>query len=364
MTALQQKGYCYELGGCAALKEYVAALYPAFQAAAYRGDKLLCVPVSLSCYGLGVTAEVWQRLGLSQSDVPASLDALLDFLVAYPDRYMDENPDVRIFGDSDLRQTLYDLLRSGYILYYQHIGQTLDFDTPLYRGLLQKLSTIDYAAFQRPEGGEWENPQLFTAYYGYAEPTGYQDTTLWPMALSLTADTPVLLQAEVGAVILNPRTRRYEQAMQYITYLCQHLDAEREAITLRTDANEPVMDTDIVSFQDKLKEEIEKTETELQNAAPEDRAGVEDMLKTLRDTEASLAEHLEKVRLIDIQHYRDDIAPLMVTKQLSIIDSVGTAGQEELDRLYSQYVSGAISLDRYIAQLQTKIWMMEQEQKP
>ena len=80
---LIDKGYAADLSGYPELMAVAGRMDPRFTQSVMRDGKLYALPVALSTNTLGVNAEAMEKLGLTESDLPATWLEFLDFAANY-----------------------------------------------------------------------------------------------------------------------------------------------------------------------------------------------------------------------------------------------------------------------------------------
>ena len=96
-SAVFGRGYMAELTGSEILSDFAAAVYPAIQEMIQKDGEVYGLP--LEAYGFGdlsYSPEAFERLGLTEEDVPANWMEFFDLLGRLPD-YLENDPDVTVF---------------------------------------------------------------------------------------------------------------------------------------------------------------------------------------------------------------------------------------------------------------------------
>ena len=209
---------------------------PRFTQSVMRDGKLYALPVALSTNTLGVNAEAMEKLGLTESDLPATWMEFLDFAANYYYDYGEENADVALM-DLNMRRPLFQMIRDQYVAAQLRDTGSVSFDTPLFRKLMQALEAIDFTELDPYEvkgdkiweGNDanefYEKQQLFTRY-SEASPramdqSGYGRSNQ-PLILRLDSETEPVLPVSMTVMIVNPRSTRMDQAAAYLTAYAGH----------------------------------------------------------------------------------------------------------------------------------------------
>lgn len=367
---LIDKGYAADLSGYPELMAVAGRMDPRFTQSVMRDGKLYALPVALSTNTLGVNAEAMEKLGLTESDLPATWLEFLDFAANYYYDYGEENADVALM-DLNMRRSLFQMIRDQYVAAQLRDTGSVSFDTPLFRKLMQALEAIDFAELDPYEvkgdkiweGNDanefYEKQQLFTRY-SEASPramdqSGYGRSNQ-PLILRLDSETEPVLPVSMTVMIVNPRSTRMDQAAAYLTAYAGHYDAETENIMFFPDQNDPVpnsyYEVQKQSYEESLRDvdsRIEKADESEKASLRETREQIQGYLDELENQRMSVTEEM-------IQAYREQVAPyLYVTPQTPLTNPESS---NELDTLTSQYLDHAIDLDTYIREMDQRVRMM------
>lgn len=367
---LIDKGYAADLSGYPELMAVAGRMDPRFTQSVMRDGKLYALPVALSTNTLGVNAEAMEKLGLTESDLPATWLEFLDFAANYYYDYGEENADVALM-DLNMRRSLFQMIRDQYVAAQLRDTGSVSFDTPLFRKLMQALEAIDFAELDPYEvkgdkiweGNDanefYEKQQLFTRY-SEASPramdqSGYGRSNQ-PLILRLDSETEPVLPVIMTVMIVNPRSTRMDQAAAYLTAYAGHYDAETENIMFFPDQNDPVpnsyYEVQKQSYEESLRDvdsRIEKADESEKASLRETREQIQGYLDELENQRMSVTEEM-------IQAYREQVAPyLYVTPQTPLTNPESS---NELDTLTSQYLDHAIDLDTYIREMNQRVRMM------
>lgn len=367
---LIDKGYAADLSGYPELMAVAGRMDPRFTQSVMRDGKLYALPVALSTNTLGVNAEAMEKLGLTESDLPATWLEFLDFAANYYYDYGEENADVALM-DLNMRRPLFQMIRDQYVAAQLRDTGSVSFDTPLFRKLMQALEAIDFTELDPYEvkgdkiweGNDanefYEKQQLFTRY-SEASPramdqSGYGRSNQ-PLILRLDSETEPVLPVIMTVMIVNPRSTRMDQAAAYLTAYAGHYDAETENIMFFPDQNDPVpnsyYEVQKQSYEESLRDvdsRIEKADESEKASLRETREQIQGYLDELENQRMSVTEEM-------IQAYREQVAPyLYVTPQTPLTNPESS---NELDTLTSQYLDHAIDLDTYIREMDQRVRMM------
>lgn len=361
---LQKKGYCADLSGYPGLVERISNMYPQYADAMMVDGKLYGVPVEMTAQCFGVNMEKWEELGLTEEELPKSFMDVYEFAANWVYDYGEDHPDIVLFDYGNTSQILFSLMLSQYMAHCQYTGESLRFDTELFKKLTNAIGEIDFeeisALNDADEGSYWNQDALFSL----AQVVGYlrnTDENIRQIYLSLDNETEPFIAGSVSVLIVNPKTTRMDQAVAYLENYLDNLDENSGNITLYPDHNEPVVNDFIV----KQMEEIEKTiasDKELLNTVDADKkAEIEDRIKQNEDALVVMEEQRYAVSAERIKDYRDNVAPLVFVQKQNVLYGADSAALNEVNSLLMQYLEGAISCDQMVKSLDQRIKLMELE---
>ena len=367
---LIDKGYAADMSGYPELMAVAGRMDPRFTQSVMRDGKLYALPVALSTNTLGVNADVMEKLGLTESDLPTTWLEFLDFAANYYYDYGEENADV-VLMDLNMRRSLFQMIRDQYVAAQLRDTGSVSFDTPLFRKLMQALEAIDFTELDPYEvkgdkvweGNDanefYEKQQLFTRY-SEASPRAMGQSgngrSNQPLVLRLDGETEPVLPVSMTVMIVNPRSTRMDQAAAYLTAYAGHYDAETENIMFFPDQNDPVpnsyYEVQKQSYEESLRDvdsRIEKADESEKASLRETREQIQGYLDELENQRMSVTEEM-------IQAYHEQVAPyLYVTPQTPLTNPESS---NELETLTSQYLDHAIDLDTYIREMDQRVRMM------
>ena len=364
-ATLLDRGYAVELGGSEKIASLVGQMYPAIAEAASRDGMVYALPLEMYNYSMmGYDMEAFRRLGLSEEDVPTTWDELLDLLIALPD-YMANDEDVSMFEpyvtQEDARESLFSMILDNYLLYIDQPDQEFTLDTPLLRGLLEKLETVDFEALgliSRDEAG--------TSFFWSAEPGDFMFATtvnldvrryafdnFTPMLLGFEEGVPGMMSVQVNAALVNPFSQNVETAIAFLETVADNLD-EIFRIQTMPGENTPVRSSYYEENMESYEEQLAYLRESLESAEDEEtRAALE---QNIAEMEGYMQEYEEEasweVSAASIDRYRGYAENMVVPSNMN---------DAEFYELRMQYVDGLIGMDEMISKMDQRLTMMRME---
>ncbi|NLO84085.1 MAG: hypothetical protein GX096_01445 [Clostridiales bacterium] len=371
---LIQKGYAADLSGYPELMALTASMPSAVKDVIMKDDKLYGVPALAETEGYAYINETLNLLDLTPDDMPKTFVELLEFMANFQENYGESHPEVKLFENMDMRESLMNDIISLYTANQLRAGEVVTMDTPLFRKLMAAYEKIDFAEIDPHEqyGEEiWNNDALLSEFY--ESPTLLSDNTQFndPTAYSSNAYyTPLILPLDEGLepigemimtiMVVNPHSTRKDIAALYMAEYIKNYGIQNSYAFDSTN-NQPIENPDYEAMVQEIQNDIDVLEKRLATANPEEKAGIEG---TLERSKESLSESDAWKMLVSqdaIKAFREKASPYFyVTPITPISDRSGDSAQE-LSTLKSQYLYKAITLDQYIQEMDNRLTMMRLE---
>lgn len=360
-AALRDRGYLYGLGGSAAIAGAFAEMYPALAEALSRGGEPVAVPVDASARALGVSLQALERIGMSADDLPSNWPDFFDFLDELP-AHMAKDPRVMAFNPSISQSDAHSMLLEQILRDYQnHAAAAMDIpsvDTPLLRGLLERLERVDFAALGLPEevvgdSFSWAGDEvLFDSGASVAFEEGYYDAGTQPLLLALDGDLPPALGLEVRVAFVNPYSENAEMAVAFLEALSQSVPGAIQ-YNFYPGLDEPLPSPERDAALAAAQEACDELQAQYERADPIDRQALADAIEDQRAYMAQIAGDMWAVSEEQIAWFRAHDGGLVVAGESWFS---GEAGE-----LTAQYAQGRIDADQYLRQVENKVRMRAME---
>lgn len=249
-AAAVEAGALMDLSGYPEIREYIDALYPAFRDLAVQNGGIYGVPVYAASYdGWFINKEVMNAMGLTQEDIPTTLEGMIAFAQHWNDHWAEKYPHYTLLNNTtDYRDRLYYAIESEWRQLCEKEGKDVVYDDPAYVALLEQLDGADYTKLDEalkqtdPEISEYKHALIWTGckdvgnFDTYMEE--YSDRIFLPM--TLTADTPyVTMIQECRLWVVNARSENGEYCAALLAESVAKID-DKTAYTLRADKTEAV----------------------------------------------------------------------------------------------------------------------------
>lgn len=365
--AVFKRGYMMELDG-EAVDALAESMYPSLRECVSQDGAMVAVPVEIYCWTPGINEEALEKLGYTIADVPDNWWDFLDFVKSLEDP-ISENDKIRLFYNgttvSDARSNLFYGVFECYQRYVNAVANDMGYDTPLLRGLIDKIDALDFLALgcdEDPDEGEdnygrysynvdAEELVLFQTSVGCAI-GGYNEgmTPIW-MGLDADSKPPLLLETVVAFV--NPFTRYPDQAREFMNALVEALpDAVR--YNLDPSLSEPIRGAQNEQYLEEARQTLASAREELANAEPAEVQMMEEIVKSDEEMVDWYEKYGWDVSQSSVDWYRANADGARLTP----VNWLYADESGEASELIMQYYQGTISLDEMLKGIDRKVQMM------
>ena len=370
--ALRKRGFLADLSGNAALSAAADRMYPFLQDALKQDGKLTAVPTGLSGSAIGIHHDVWKKLGGTEEELPRTWDQFLDWLGTLP-----ENVDGTEYGVFDtwmdresFRSNMLNILLNQYQSLLNEGEMDYAFNTPLLRGLLERLDSLDYDALKLAEP-HYEEDGGMISYDGetYREPLLdiYTDVTLetWsgaaqPLLLSLEEGREPILPVRLSVAFVNPYSEHAEAAAEYLALSMKNL-RKNVVYSLYTDQKEPVRDPYFAENQKQLTQWLEEAKAQLEKDE-DNRAMWEENIRMYEENIADNEKNSWMIRPEAIEAYEERTRWLKILSYdfAGAMTSADNGGGDYYTMVWG-YAQQQVSAQELLSGIDKKVQMMRLE---
>lgn len=368
-SALYDRGFLADLSGDAGLTDRIGKIYPHLAECLYRDGKLVAVPAAVSGDGIGLSAEVLTKMGLTEADLPRTWDQFFDFLGELPSRM--EGTNFRAFelytDRTELKRDLLNGILNQYALC--HPDEPFLSDTALH--LLERINQIDCDALgilteedmdRMNEEGAFEamggmKEALMNTYTDYALS---EYSTNVPLILALGEDEEAALPLTVTVAFVNPYSAHAAEAQLFLETVMDHLNASTR-YALRPDLNEPLRYPTHEEQKKNLEKWLNVARKNVEEADEEQKASWEEIIT---EFEKELAEFDEKNWLISpdaIAHYRQRAEHLRPAGWDYFSLLLSAEGGDQFMERQTGFLEGSLPARELLSFMDKKIQMMRLE---
>ena len=361
------------MSGLGNLMERAQHLVPGIRDACIRDGKLYFLPVSCYPSALGYRVEALEALGLTEDDLPKTFVELFDFCANFSYDYGAEHPEVALLSDIGFRDQLMSMMMYQYIAYQLKTTGSISFDTELFRKLMSALEALDLSEWDPYEiyGDDlwsdadkvnefYEENRLGLLVYTDVSPSDFGNNRYSkPLLLSLDEGIERIIPISgMEGFVLNPRSTHMSQAEEYLSVYLENLPWDA-SILLFEDTNDPVPNPYYESNLASVQQTIDELQQQLEAAAPENRAELEDSLKYMQEYLKEAEDYRYYMDEEDIARFREEVTPyLYPLPQTPLTNSEESTNFSQLMQQYKQH---AIDLETYIQEVERRLRLIQLE---
>ena len=369
-SAVFTRGYMAELTGSETIASVVNNIYPAFKDWCVKDGEIVALPIELYFNSRGYSPKAFEKIGLTEEDIPTTWIELYEMLEPLTERLKDY-PDVSLFepyySKEMLKRDLFSNMLQDYMVFIGQPGNEFKFDTPLFRALMDAYLAIDFDALGLPEDDEEASTKvyavradggmgatLFSSYADISARTYALTSDQKPLLLALSEDVEPAIMGELCVVFVNPFSEHREDAIAFVEEIANSLDDVLRIHILPTE-NEPVLDpyydTTLKSYDDM----IATAKAQLEAAPEDDKKAYEDMVTEYEGYRKEYEDNYKYAASAEsIAQYRTYADRLKITPYLGL----GRDNAQEFYTLVSQFTDGQIDADAFIKNIDKKLQMM------
>ena len=367
--AVFNRGYMAELSGSEKLNNVVSTFYPSIQEQLKHNGSLVALPVQ--AYGnasLGLNLKAAEKLGMTQDEIPTNWDDLLTFLTdVLPDKLPDDGT-VSLFDSStDVESCRYQLLSmilDDYQKYLEYSGIEQGYNTEILNNLLTKLDQVDFVKLGQPEQIDWDNYEWKWDEAGYlfsygagCTPDNFDmsmDST--PIAMSMTADTPFILDLDTSVAFVNPFSEHVDEAIEFLETLSDNL-SNSLIYALDPSKTEPIRSTYYEQAKKDAEEYLENLKQQIEDADEADKQMLQEQLDQQQQYYDNIDNYYWEITPAGVEwyHNHDDLIRM---SGYNMMYGASDDTSEEIWNLRSQYVERQITAVDFLKGIDKKLQMM------
>lgn len=346
--AFLRKGYTLDLACSSDLLEKAKAMYKPIQEYIFSGDKLLFIPYAMDLGAiLEYRTDALELAGMSPADLPQTIEALLDLLIEWED----EDIVPLLFDESPHKELLLRVLES-YISHYRHTAHDVSFDTATFRRLLTKTRAA--ASASKIQSSEYNPTKLFIQ-------VGSEIPGINSVVFPLTENEYPRYTGRLFGWAAVAGTKQADLAVEYIIFRMGKISKATEVL-LYDGVYEAIEREYFPTLLEEWKEEINQLQVKFD--AADNPIVQRDIQKQIEGLNDKIEHPLDSIRFAitadEIAFYQENVVPnAMFEFSNSITDS--SIDSLWATQLIDQYVAGTISDEKFIKEMDKRIWMMEME---
>ena len=366
--AMMDRGFLTDLSGSEKLVSEVAKMYPAFQEAVKKDGKLMALPVQISGESFGYDMKVWEKLGMTEADLPRTWNQMLDLMEALPEKL--EGTEFRAFNLFYTQQDIRRGLASSVMLQYSLMRPDAGFNTPDLQQLMERISRLDLGAMDVLDETETEdlndryeelggNKEALLSLYTSMAVAGYYEN-FQALALRFEEEEPPTLPAEMTVAFINPFSQHIPEATAYLETMADH-PSIRTAHTLYPDLNEPVRYPDYERQKRSLEKYLEQARQKESAEDPEDETNWHKIVEDYENQLRELEEDYWVVGPKEIAAYRQRAEILSPVRWNFWNQMFREDGGAAFSEIWDAYLNGQKPAAELLAYVDQKVRMMRME---
>lgn len=355
--ALMAKGYTYDLSASAPLLAKAQTMYEPIRDFIFDGDRLLFIPTNIQVVGLTTYNEENLLLaGITAEQMPRTLDELFDLMIVWYEEYeiSDDEEDIVPMLFESPHADLLNMVLNAYIAHCRRNGESLDFNTPSFRALLDKAKMI---ADMSPVQTEYYQPQQLFRQTGIT-PVPKTNTIVFP----ISEDESPLYEGRINGYMVYAGTEVPDLALTYVEWRMDHL-SQRDQMLLYEGDYQAIEREDFADRMAQWLAEREQLEAALlEESSPAEQKDIQTQIDRLTQNIEHPSDGLRyDITNDEIAYYQDEIIPnieFAFSNQITESSNRGSWAKT----LIGQYLAGQIGQDEFISQLNQRVWMMLMEE--
>lgn len=229
---------------------------------------------------------------------------------------------------------------------------------------MDAFSAIDFdeikSVSDADEKNYWNSESLFSLYMS----VGYLNQNqgnIKPLYLSMQEGEEPFIAATVNVLIINPKTKRMDDAVLYVKNYLDNLEPTAANITLFPEHNDPVENPSYESQKKQIEKEIASARERLESAGEENKADLQSQLTQMEESLAEWENYRYNVSAEAIASYREEVAPLIFVQKQNVLYNADNTAVTEINKLLMQYLEGAITSEQMVEDLDKRVKLMELE---
>ena len=375
--AVFSRGYMAELSGSEKLSALVENGYPFVQEVCVKDGQVVAIPVEIYMDGRGYDPAAFERIGLTENDVPKTWVEFFESLEPLAKKVA-EVPGMSLFETyydyESARTTFLSAMISDYMNYISQPENEFAFDTEEFRAVLEAYESVDWSKLGMPapdtddglEGvviaasggsGEVEHNVLYSSYTNVSANGYAMQDAFSPLLLSFGEGKAAQINANMNVAFVNPFSENREAAIAFLETVSDELEPLVK-IHISPNENEPVKSPYYETTLAEFDQMIADAQEQLEQADEADKAAFEEMIEQYKSSREDFLKYgAWEASEESIARYRTFAESIRVVRNMGL----GDDNSEEFYDLMSQYMDQKITADEFITGVDRKLQMMMKE---
>lgn len=373
---LLKYGLLADLSGSDKLADTVGRMYPNMTSAYLADGKLYGLPISIYATTLGYYPDALEKVGMTEDDLPATYDELLDFVADWYYDYYDDYEEMQLFEWSpELRMSFFQMIFMAQVMSCEAKGESVTFRTPAVLRLLnrldsQEMKTVFDALHPEQSSGIVGGLVVYESFYDGSATAVFTSShdplpsmySRWmnsePLMLRLDEDSAPAISANVTLMTVNRASKNQDLAIELLEYIAERLPQDLTT-TMMPDVNEPIQ---VSYYEENLasyREVLDMLTKEAEEAPEEEKGFYEETIQWYQDMMVRMEEDRWAFSEEDIAYYREHIAPCLVVSASSIFNGEDNPATTAMQL----YIDGARNAEFFLSEIDRIVTMMQEESR-
>ncbi len=356
---VMKKEYAYPLAQNDTIMQQIHAMYPYMQKALTHEGVAFGIPLEpRAIIMFGFHPQNWGESGLPPEEMPTTYEEFMNFYQRWQQGLQHQYPDYAFFEGPCTQNDLIWRIVEDYISYCQREGSGINFDTPLFRRLLERVWELDMPRdldeFDRMGIMDTirDKKPLFL-WHG-----NNRDGHSKPLILALEEGKIPTVRVVMDIVFVNPLSENKQMAMAYLEEMMSTY-SPKEQLYFYPSANHPVKSDEANEGLTALEEELLRLEQLLNTAEEAEKAPLNEQMQILtRQITEQAGEGYWEMSPDDVKEF-EWLLPTLYISEKNV--TYTPKEDDNINRLVDDYINNAISLDQLIQEADRRIEMMELE---
>ena len=347
-----EKRFAAPLSNSEKLVHRVNSFYPWAKDILFKDGNLYSIPISILTDYWTVNRSKWQEMELG--DYPLTFHELFQVAERWREEFSDQYPDYYLFESMGGVDGMIESVVHQYLLEHESWEQPVNFDTAEFRTIIQSILDHEDLFIEH-----YMQTPLMMSYAQYLG-TGYNDEDLVESILppALTQDAMQVARGSLELLVLNPRSAHQEEAIQFMEYYLEHLDA-MTVYQIDASKNTPLRQDGYEAAVQTMREQMEYLQKWLDGVTDDEKMSeIQSQLDSLQKR-MEMQEGLWRFSAEDIAIYQE-IAEHIIIPAHTIYPQQG-AGTEILNDVIARFTSGTMSMDQFVKNMNDKAKIMFME---
>lgn len=363
--ALTRRGYAADLSQSKTLMGLTERMFPVFQNALVKDERLVAFPKSVNAYSLTISLPAAETIGLEREEWPGTWEELLDLIERWEEEYSKEFPEISLLDPyqlADLKGTLLnELMRAQAVSMNQNGGQT-SIDSPFMRNMLEQLDSMNFAAFETERDfsrGFLYDPEKVLLNVGWPDMPQdlYREEGKGALLPARSEGEKPMIGVDMYVYIINPYSKNMDLAIEYLETRAETMEEGLQA-TLCADWREPIRDPDAENELKLCEKRIAEKKEALGTAADDQKQALENTIRRMEDWKQAILTRGDLWTEEQLAEYRE------LTDHFVLIENwyFSGSGSTEIQQIIARYLDGELSSDQMLSALDQKLRMMQMEE--